>query len=333
MIATEIAGQRRLVDGCGRRIDHLRVSVTPHCDLRCVYCRPAGEQVNTCSANQLDDHQRLAFIRFMHERFGIVQVRVTGGEPLVHPGIVEFIAAIRDALPDLDVAMTTNGRRLKTFAQALRAAGLERLNISLDSLEAETYLRITGGDLQAALVGIEAAQDAGFPAPRVNAVVLRGLNNTELPQLADWALAKGIELRFLEAMPIGGVAVANRRALVTAAEIRATLRRHFTVASVGDCFAGTAQRYQVSDGERSGHIGIIAPITEPFCTGCRRVRLTADGRFFPCLLDSSYVDLRAAWPTGDRIHESTAAWIRSVVAAKKPEGPQRQAAAMMSLGG
>jgi cyclic pyranopterin phosphate synthase len=324
---------RELQDGCARRIDHLRVSVTPRCDLHCAYCRPVGEGVNACSIASLDDHARLQFIQFMHDHYGLAQVRLTGGEPLVHAGIVEFVAAIRRAMPGLSLAMTTNGQRLAEFAADLRSAGLDRLNISLDALSPTTYRRITGGDVRRVLAGIESARLAGFPPPRVNVVVLRGMNEAEMPSLVHWGLKEQIEVRFLEAMPIGQVAATNARAFVSAKEIRRVLQSEFRLLPLAEAPEGTARRYEVVGGAVRGHLGIIAPLTEPFCAGCRRVRLTSDGRFFPCLLDSNCASLCDGWSKGDLDPTWMARHVELSVARKRAEGPQRQSASMVALGG
>lgn len=333
MLNSTVHARRKLIDGIGRRIDHLRVSVTARCDLRCLYCRPFGESAEPVGRNLLTDAQRLDFIRFMHEYYGLAQVRITGGEPLVYQGLLALVDALHTALPDLSLAMTSNGRLLRSLAKDLRSAGLDRLNISLDSQDPQTYRKITGGELQLTLDGIHAALEAGFPAPRINMVVLRGLNDGELPVMMRWAFAEGFELRFLEAMPIGDAAAANRSALVTAAEMRALIGKHFTLSPLSDHIPGTARRYRATSSSGSGMIGIIAPLTESFCGDCRRVRLTADGKFFPCLLDSRHVNVTEAWSGSDFDPACMTNLVEDAVAGKQAEGSQHQATAMVRLGG
>lgn len=320
-----------LIDACGRRIDHLRVSVTSACDLCCVYCRP---DVRVAPARRgLTDEQRIELIRFLHETYGLAQVRVTGGEPLLHPGLVSFVAGLRHALPGVQVALTTNGRRLAEFAPALRAAGLERLNVSLDSLDPRRYRRITGGDLGRTLAGIEAATAAGFPPPRINTVVLRDVNERELVPLAEWALLRGSEIRYLEAMPIGPAQKGNRRGFVSMAEVHGRLQADFKLTPIPRVSGETARRYRAEGRNCAGHIGLIAPLSEPFCAHCRRMRLTADGKLYACLLDSRSVDLRSLWRAGALCRDAAAARIATAASSKRAEGRQRQPAAMTAIGG
>lgn len=323
---------RQLVDGCGRMIDHLRLSVTSACDLRCVYCRPNGHPSHRSSNGSLDDEQRLEFVRFVHERYGLAQVRITGGEPLLYRAVVRLVAEIRRTLPDVELAMTTNGRLLYNKGFDLFHAGLDRLNISLDSLQPERYRRITGGDIGDVLNGIESAMFVGFRALRINTVVLRGVNDGEITDLAAWALSRRLEIRFLEAMPIGPAAELNRRAFVSGAEVRAVLAKRFQLEPL-PCKPGeTARRFRATCRGVEGVIGLIAPVTEPFCGACRRMRLTADGILYPCLLDNRSVDMRPAWSNGSLSVGKADVLIRSAVAAKGAHG-STQATQMVRLGG
>ncbi|UCG33906.1 MAG: radical SAM protein, partial [Phycisphaerales bacterium] len=276
-------------DGCGRRVDQLRVSVTPQCELRCTYCRP-HRHVAT-DRRPLSDEHRLEFIRFLHERWDLSQVRITGGEPLCHPSLVSLVASLRDAMPAVSIAVTTNGRLLRRYAAALRQAGLARLNVSVDSLDPRTYRRITGGDLEPVQAGLDAAEEAGFPPPKVNTVVLRGLNDKEVPSLARWALTHGREIRFLEAMPIGPAAESNRQRFVSGDEVLGLLEAEFDLTALAGRPEGTARRYRAIGNGCTGVVGLIKPVSEPFCVGCGRIRLTADGRLYPCLLDPTCVDI------------------------------------------
>lgn len=331
--STTITERAPLRDVRGRRIDQLRVSVTARCDLRCSYCRPHGATECTVNDTPLSDRQRLELVRLLHRRFGLQQVRVTGGEPLVHPTIVEIVRELRRALPDVALAMTTNGTRLAKYAERLRGAGLDRLNVSLDSLRPATYERLTGGRLQDVFDGIGAAIDAGFAPPKVNAVVLNGVNDGELVDLAQWAFARGMEVRFLEAMPIGSAAEANGARFVSADEMLEHLAREFEIEALPEEPGATARRYLARGPGQTGTFGLIAPITRPFCGGCRRMRLTADAKLYPCLLDSRFVDLRTAWRRDAWDTDAVGELVHEAAAGKQAEGPQRQAAAMTLLGG
>jgi cyclic pyranopterin phosphate synthase len=322
-----------LIDGCGRRIDHLRLSVTSRCDLRCQYCRPRGEGNGEDAPAQLTDAQRLEFVDFLVQSYGLQQVRLTGGEPLIYPGLVPLIAALHQAHPQLQLAMTTSGTRLTNTAAALRAAGLNRLNISLDTLDDGLYSQMTGGRLGDVLAGIEAAVAAGFGTLKINAVLLRDVNTHEILRLTEWALQRGFELRFLEAMPIGPAAGSNQERFVPCDEALEVLRSAYDVEAMPFAQGDTARRYRLRRGELEGAVGMIAPVSRPFCGSCRRMRLTADGRMFPCLLDRRSVNMHAAW-SGGRFDASLAdAMIREAVAEKVPRGPLQQPTRMVVLGG
>jgi len=325
------AGTGTLVDGCGRRVDHLRLSVTSECDLRCAYCRPEGGRGDR-SEGGLSDRQRVELVRFLHARYGLSHVRLTGGEPLVYSELVPLIRELRTAIRSLSIAVTTNGRHLTTHARDLRRAGLDRINMSLDSLDAECYRRITGGRLDDVLRGIEAVAVAGFGPPRINTVVMRGENDGEVVEMVRWAVDRGCEIRFLEAMPIGSAAEANRAAFVSAAEVRMRVAECFSMTPLARDRGETASRYRVTSGAREGVVGFIAPVTEPFCEDCRRMRVTAEGCLYPCLLDDRHVDLTPAWSGGTLDRRFASELIEQAVQRKAPSGHQ-QAAPMVKLGG
>jgi len=321
-----------LLDSFGRRIDHLRLSVTSECDLRCVYCRPAAKASEVIRGDALNEEQRVDLVRYLHQRFGLAQARITGGEPLVFDGLASLVGKIRRAVPAVTIAMTTNGRLLSRCAGELRRAGLDRLNVSLDSLDAEAYRRLTGGRLGDVLAGLDAAADAGFAPPKINAVVLRGFNDGEVTELAVWAMRRGSEIRFLEAMPIGPAGEANRRAFVSGGEVRSRLGERFTLTPLPSEVGQTAKRFRATDGATTGIVGTIAPVTESFCSDCRRVRVTADGRLFPCLLDHRSVDLRPAWGNGCLDEAVLEEHVLQAVGAKQIRGTV-QPTPMIALGG
>lgn len=326
------ASRSALIDGRGRRIDHLRLSVTSACNLRCAYCRPGGRH-DRLPNRAWNDDQRVELVAFLHRAYGLAQVRLTGGEPLLHPGLIQLVRRIHAVAPDLSLAMTTNALLLADRAEELFHAGLKRLNISLDTLDPRRYQALTGGMLNVALQGIDAAIEAGLPPPRINTVVLRGWNDDELPTLAHWAWDRGCEIRFLEAMPIGPAADFNREHFVSAREIRSRLDSHFELTELPRRSGETAVRYEARGQRSRGTIGIIAPVTETFCGQCRRIRVTADGRLFPCLLDARHLDLSEAWPDGvfdeDRAHDI----LQTAVADKAESGAREQLTGMVQLGG
>lgn len=325
-------GQRPpLADRCGRTIDHLRLSVTSACNLRCLYCRPASRL--PAKSAQLTDDQRLDLVRFLHGHYGLKQLRLTGGEPLLHPAIVRWIASVRSSAPELSLAMTTNACRLEPLAADLRAAGLGRLNISLDTIDPHSYRELTGGDLAPVLRGIDRAIAVGFPPPKLNTVVLAGVNDHQLADLVAWAFERKIEIRFLEAMPIGPAAAFNRAHFVGAVEIRRRLCLGMKLVEVPRQHGETAVRYVATGPGLHGTLGIIAPVTESFCGQCRRMRVTADGRLFPCLLDSRCVDLSTCWTKSAFQPNKADELIRCAVEAKRATGLLHQETAMIALGG
>lgn len=320
-----------LIDRFGRRIDHLRLSVTDACDLRCTYCRPRTDG-EARLPDHLTDDQRIELVVFLRARFGLSQVRLTGGEALIYNGLIGLIERLRARVPDVTLALTTNGRRLAEQAEALRQAGISRINVSLDSVNETTYRSITGADVRHVIAGLAAAVNAGFPPPRINAVVIRNVNDAEVVPLARWAMERGYELRFLEAMPIGPAADVNRRAFVSAREIRRRLADAFDLTALPVAPGATSTRYAAVGQGVNGVVGTIAPVTEAFCGSCRRIRLTAQGLFFPCLLQPHHTDLRPAWRDAKLDHAVVEAMILSAVKQKEEQGSV-QPTAMIQLGG
>jgi len=325
------ADSETLIDGCGRRIDHLRLSVTSHCDLNCLYCRPSREDSRESDRN-LTDQQRVEFVRFLHHRFGLAQVRITGGEPLLYKRTVPLVHELKTTLPSIELAVTTNGRLLYQRGFDLRQAGLDRINVSLDSIRPERYRRITGSDIDCVLAGIESALLVGFTRLKINTVVLRGLNDDEINELAAWALSRSCEIRFLEAMPIGPAAGFNRQAFVSGSEIKAKLARTFRLDPLPTVSGGTARRFRATSDKCEGTIGLITPVSEPFCNSCRRMRLTAGGRLYPCLLDNRSIDISSAWRDGRLRQSDCETMIHCAVEGKNRFGTT-QAVPMIQLGG
>ena len=282
-----------LRDKLGRQITDLRVSVTDRCNFRCIYCRSA-EPENYQPPEHLLTWPELLRLCTILGRLGLRKVRVTGGEPLVRPGVEEFIARLAALGTYDDIALTTNGYTLDRRAATLRAAGLNRVNISLDSLRPERFDAITRtrGALSRVLAGIEAAQAAGLAPVKVNVVVVRGFNDDEIVEFARAARTHGWLLRFIEFMPLDADHIWDRTRVVSAAEIRRTLEGAGLplVELPRNYSSETALRYRFADG--AGEIGLVAPVSEPFCGKCSRIRLTADGKIRTCLFSQADHDLR-----------------------------------------
>lgn len=282
-----------LKDKLGREITDLRVSVTDRCNFRCIYCRSA-EPENYQPPEHLLTWAELLRLCGILGRLGLRKIRVTGGEPLVRPGVEEFIARLAALGLYDDIAMTTNGYTLDARAATLHAAGLQRLNVSLDSLRPERFDAITRthGALKRVLAGIDAAQASPLAPVKVNVVVVRGFNDDEIVAFARTARAKGWILRFIEFMPLDADHIWDRTRVVPAAEIRRTLEGAGLplVPLPRNYSSETALRYRFADGQ--GEIGLVAPVSEPFCGKCSRIRLTADGKIRTCLFSQADHDLR-----------------------------------------
>jgi len=284
-----------LTDTFGRRHADLRVSLTDKCSLRCVYCMPS-EGVPPRPASGLLTAAEIGRVVGVAVGMGITRVRLTGGEPLLHPDVVGIVAAIA-ALPNPpELSMTTCGVGLDDLAQPLADAGLQRVNVSLDTVDGAAYRAITRrGDLDRVLDGLAAAQAAGLSPVKLNAVLMRGLNDTGAVGLLDFALDHGYELRFIEQMPLDGGHIWRRATMVTADEILAALQAAHDLTPLPHDNA-PAVRWLVDGGP--GTVGIIAAVTEPFCANCERLRLTADGQLRSCLFATTECDLRTPLRAG-----------------------------------
>jgi cyclic pyranopterin phosphate synthase len=328
-----VAGANRaLLDGCGRRIDHLRLSLTDNCNLACSYCRDSNPQP---PSGCLDFNFAVALVDWLSRQHGVRHVRLTGGEPLLHPQVVELVRRFK-MLGTLDeVTLTTNAQALARLAGPLRAAGLTRINISLDTLNAERFARLTGGGrIDRSLQGIEAALAAQLTPVRINVVVQRGINDDELGQIADWGLARGCTVRFLEIMRIGPARWQDR--LVPAAVVLERLARDFVLRPIPVPLGQPATDYAatgLSDNGVSGVIGVIASTTRPFCASCRRLRITWRGEILSCLFDTHGSSLLPAWD-GRSLAEATADKILQAAVVAKPQmGRRVQNKPMISIGG
>ena len=281
-----------VVDTFGRLHDNLRISVTDKCNIRCFYCMPEGPVNYLPHAEILRYEEIERFVR-VAARLGIRKIRITGGEPLVRKHLDRLVAMIH-AVPGIaDLALTTNGVLLAEQAQLLYQAGLRRLNIHLDTLNRERFRQITRrDDLPRVLAGIEAARQAGFPVIKINAVAVKNLSEPDLVPLAQFGRAHGIEVRYIEFMPLDAQSLWDRSRVLTAAEIRAILERGIgpLEAAPGQDPRAPASEYRFMDG--GGRVGFIASVSEPFCLNCNRIRLTADGKLRYCLFALEEMDIK-----------------------------------------
>jgi len=272
----------------------LRISVTDRCQLRCIYCM--GPEGVTKLAHQeiLSFEEIIRFVRAMKRHFGLSKIRITGGEPLVRPDITKLVEMLtREGVPDL--ALTTNAQLLASMASQLKRAGLQRINISLDSLKADTYRRLTrGGELQSSLEGLAAALHHGFAPVKINTIALRSINCDELVDIARFGLERGCEVRFLELMPIGPAAERSADWFVSSTEVLDTLAESFDLQPTPVQLGSSSRNYLAKDRRgQTGIIGLISSRTAAFCEKCRRLRLTSTGKLIGCLARPEGSHIRA----------------------------------------
>ncbi|GAA1955313.1 GTP 3',8-cyclase MoaA [Catenulispora subtropica] len=310
-----------LVDTFGRTATDLRVSLTDRCNLRCTYCMPAEGLPWLPKAELLTDDEIVRLVGVAVERLGVDEVRFTGGEPLVRPGVVDLVARVAALEPRPRISLTTNGIGLARLAPGLKAAGLDRVNVSLDTLDDAVFRKLTRRDRFADVVdGLAAAAGAGLTPVKVNSVLMRGINDAEAPHLLRWCLERGYELRFIEQMPLDAQHGWDRAEMITADEILAALEREFTLTPEGEQVRGAApaETWLVDGGP--GRVGVIASVTRPFCGACDRVRLTADGQVRTCLFAREESDLRAAVRSGAGDAELAERWRTAMLGKKRAAG-------------
>lgn len=281
----------RLQDGFGRQIDYLRLSVTDRCDFRCVYCM--AEDMTFLPRQQVLGLEELYRLAALFVGLGVKKIRLTGGEPLVRTGIVGLCQRIA-ALPGLrELVMTSNGSQLVKLAKPLAAAGVRRLNISLDSLDGGKFRGITRtGSLRTVLDGIEAAREAGFERIKLNAVVMKGRNFDEVLDLVDYAIERQLDISFIEEMPLGEVGRSRGESFCSSEEVRNLIASRHALQGSAEHSGGPARYIRLK--EHSGtRIGFISPNSHNFCATCNRVRLTVEGRLLLCLGQENAIDLRA----------------------------------------
>jgi GTP 3',8-cyclase len=321
----------KLIDSHGRVLSDLRVSLTDRCNFRCLYCLPETEAAQNFyrgrwatmpepapilqewmpKSNLLTFEEIERFVR-LAAGLGIRKIRLTGGEPLLRRSVPDLVRRLA-AVPGLDdLAMTTNGFLFPDLGAALRAAGLHRVSFSLDSLDPANFKKITGRDgLELVLKSIRLARELGFHPIKVNAVIIRGLNDHEIESLAEFARELDISFRFIEFMPLDSARAWLKELVVPAREVLARLRSRFDLSPVAsDTPSETSKRWAFADGR--GELGIIAPVSEPFCGHCNRLRLTADGKIRTCLFSVTEQDLRSLL-RGGASDDELAQWLQGVV--------------------
>jgi cyclic pyranopterin phosphate synthase len=306
-----------LVDTFGRTATDLRVSLTDRCNLRCSYCMPAEGLEWLPDESTLTDDEVVRLVRIGVEQLGVREVRFTGGEPLVRRGLVDIVRRTAALSPRPETSLTTNALGLTRTAQALAEAGLDRVNVSLDTVRRDDFRTITRRDrLHDVLAGLEAAQTAGLGPVKVNAVLLRGVNDDQAPELLRWCLDRGYELRFIEQMPLDAQHGWRRDTMVTADEILVALEAEFVLKPVEEPRGSApAELFTVEGGP--GTVGVIGSVTRPFCGACDRVRLTADGQVRNCLFAREESDLRGALRAGADDEEIADRW-RAAMLTKRP---------------
>jgi cyclic pyranopterin phosphate synthase len=298
-----------LIDTYGRVATDLRVSLTDRCNLRCTYCMPEEGLGWLAKPDLLTDDEIVRMVRIAVTALGVTDVRFTGGEPMLRPGLVGIVRRCAALEPRPKLSLTTNGTGLSRTAAALREAGLDRVNVSLDTLRPDVFRTLARRDRHHdVLAGLAAARAAGLAPVKVNTVLMRGINDDEAPDLLRWALDNDYELRFIEQMPLDAQHGWQRDGMVTAEEILASLRTRFALRPEPDAARGSApaERWLVDGGP--ARVGVIASVTRPFCRACDRTRLTADGQVRNCLFAREESDLRTALRSGAGDEEIAGLW-------------------------
>ena len=309
----------QLIDTYGRGHRDMRVSLTDRCNLRCTYCMPHDFAAWLPSKDLLSTDELIEIIEVAVSQ-GIDEIRLTGGEPMLRPDIVEIVARISSIKNAPKLSMTTNGLVLAKLAKPLVDAGLRRINISLDTLDREVFKKMTHRDrIDDVFAGIAAAKEAGLLPVKINTVLLRGVNDGEAVSLLKWALAEDLNLRFIEQMPLDAGGIWSREQLITADEIFAQLSEHYELTPVEYRGSAPAEEFLINGGPAT--VGIIGSVSRPFCGACDRIRITSDGQLRSCLFSMTETDLRSILRSEMSQSEKTEALIskfHSTVKAKLP---------------
>jgi cyclic pyranopterin phosphate synthase len=298
----------------------LRVSLTDRCNLRCSYCMPAEGLDWLPDEQTLTDDEVVRLLGVAVRLLGVDEVRFTGGEPLVRRGLVDIVRRTRELGDHVEISLTTNALGLHRNAMALRDAGLDRVNVSLDTIRPETFLEITRRDrMHDVVAGLAAAQEAGLGPVKVNAVLLRGINDDQAPELLRWAVGEGYELRFIEQMPLDAQHNWSRAEMITADEIFERLSGEFELSPHDEPRGSAPAELFLVDGGPAT-VGVIASVTRPFCGDCDRVRLTADGQVRNCLFAREESDLRTALRGGATDDEIADRWVVAMAGKRAGHG-------------
>lgn len=307
-----------LVDGFGRTHKDLRVSLTDKCNLRCTYCMPEEGVDWISKAKHLTPEELKRVVGILCED-GIEEVRLTGGEPLLHPEVVEIVKALNSLPTKPEISMTTNATRLNVLADELKSAGLKRLNISLDTLNPITFKELTRRDgFEETMIGIKAAQAAGYSPIKINSVLMRGINDHEAVDLLDWAIKNNFELRFIEQMPLDAQHAWDKKLMITQEEIYKALTSKYKLSPANNRGSDPAELFNI-EGVKV-RVGIIASVTAPFCGNCDRLRLTSDGQLRNCLFASDESDLRIPLRNGASDQQLREIIMKNVSQKKKGHG-------------
>jgi cyclic pyranopterin phosphate synthase len=284
----------KLIDNLGREISYLRVSITDRCNYRCIYCKPE-EQFEFIPHEEILRYEEIVEIIEEAVNLGVTKVRITGGEPLARKGVVDFIKKLRDIKKLEDISLTTNGFFLSEYAEKLKNAGLNRVNISLDTLQEEKYKKITrGGSLEKVLKGIDSALKAELLPIKINTVLIRGINDAEVEDFVRLTLGRPVSVRFIEFMPSGEELKDNYKdRFISVLEIKESLAEKYLFRPIDiNSGNGPAKYYQIKGGQ--GTIGFITALSQHFCETCNRIRLTSEGKLRPCLFSNKEVDIKQA---------------------------------------
>ncbi|HIJ78849.1 MAG: GTP 3',8-cyclase MoaA [Desulfobulbaceae bacterium] len=308
---------KQLTDMFSRSISYLRISLTDHCNLRCLYCTPQGDGAKLLSGELLSFEEILRLVR-LAVSLGIKKVRLTGGEPLVRHGILDFIRRLAQIEGLDDIRLTTNGVLLADYAEDLYAAGIRKLNISLDTMRPERFKEITGVDAFAKVwAGIQRAKELGFSPIKLNVVALRGVNDDEFLDFARLSLTEALQVRFIEFMPIGAASIWDKKNYISSKEIMARLETLGELLPVeARRMDGPARVYRFA--EAKGGIGFISPISHHFCERCNRLRLTSEGKLRSCLLSDKETDIKTILRSGASDEEVVKVIVDTII--NKPKG-------------